>query len=571
MFSSGFDKSRRKGGIAERGIYPAGGISVMTKLDLLIRNGRVYTVNKIQPWAEAVGVQGDHVAFVGSDQDAASLVGPNTRVIDAGGRLVLPGFIDAHTHCLSAYRRYFWADLAPADSLEDLVSIVEKHASAHPSHRLVGGFGLRYSAVMVDGRLPGRLMLDKVVSDRPVWLVSYDGWTACTNSEFLRIAQSRLAARFDRIPGVEMDPATGQPTGVFFKTEDLEPLVEELAITGTDFVNDGLKLVLDDMVRWGITSVHDFDARSVKDFRAYERLRKSGELKARAYVAVQYSKKPKEEQMKEFDQARSKYSDEWLRAGAVKLFIDGVEDSHTAAMLEPYADDPGFSGETIYEPEEFKQIVEELDRKEFQCITHACGDRGVRVALDAYENAARKNKKRDRRHRVEHVEIVSRDDILRFGRLGAVPSMQPLHAHLSVAPFDDMYGKTVGPERLQRSFPWKSMVDSGARLAFSSDWPVADMNPFLGIHSALTRGGLVGVENTVSVEDAIRGYTINAAYASFEEDLKGSLEVGKLADIIILSDDLFEIDTDDIKDVQPILTIVGGKEVYSCELTHIVH
>jgi len=182
--------------------------------------------------------------------------------------------------------------------------------------------------------------------------------------------------------------------------------------------------------------------------------------------------------------------------------------------------------------------------------------------LDAYENAARKNKPRDRRHRIEHVEVVSPDDIPRFESIGVLPSMQPLHAHLSTAPFDDAYGKTIGPERLQRSFPWRSMVDSGARLAFSSDWPVADMNPFLGIHTALTRGGLVGIQNTVSLEDAIKGYTMNAAYASFEEDVKGSIEVGKLADMIILSDDLFEIRPDDIAKVEPLLTIVGGKEAY---------
>lgn len=228
-------------------------------------------------------------------------------------------------------------------------------------------------------------------------------------------------------------------------------------------------------------------------------------------------------------------------------------------MLEPYDDLPGVCGDTIYAPEEFERIVEELDRRRFQCITHACGDRGVRVALDAYEKATRKNEPRDRRHRVEHVEVVSPEDIPRFKRLEVVPDMQPLHAHLSAAPFDDVYGKTIGPARLENSFPWRSMVDSGARLAFSSDWPVADMNPFLGIHSAVTRGGLVGTHNTISVKDAIYGYTINAAYASFEDDLKGSLEVGKLADIIMVSDDLFEIDHDDIRKVEPLMTVVGGE------------
>ena len=531
-------------------------------MDIIIKNARVFTVNDSQPWAEAVGAIGDRIVFVGSDREVADLVGPDTKVIDAGRRLVLPGIIDAHTHCLHAYRTYFWANLTPANSQEELITILRKHASEHPDHRLVGGSGYRYSAVMIGDRLPGRWVLDKVVSDRPVWLISYDGWTACTNSKFLEIAQSRLGAEFDRMPGVERDPETGQPTGVFLKTEDLEPLVEEISIAGTDLFHEGLKLVLDDMVRCGVTSVHDLGGRDMQDIRAFERLRKSGELKARVFVALMYSKKPAEEQIKEFDEARLKFSNQWIRAGAVKLFIDGVEDSHTAAMLEPYDDLPGVSGETIHEPEEFKRIIEVLDAKGFQCITHACGDRGVRVALDAYENAARRNKPRDRRHRIEHVEVVSPDDIPRFESIGVLPSMQPLHAHLSTAPFDDSYGKTIGPERLQRSFPWRSMVDSGARLAFSSDWPVADMNPFLGVHTALTRGGLVGIQNTVSLEDAIKGYTMNAAYASFEEDVKGSIEVGKFADMIILSDDLFEMKPDDIAKVEPLLTIVGGKEAY---------
>ncbi|MBU0624235.1 MAG: amidohydrolase [Candidatus Thermoplasmatota archaeon] len=534
----------------------------MSKMDLLVKNARVFTVNASQPWAEAVGAFGDRIVFVGSDEEAAKLVGPDTKVIDAGGRLVLPGLIDAHTHCLSAYSVYFWANLTLANSLEEFIEIVKKHASEHPEHPLVGGFGFRYSAITVEGKLPGRSVLDSVISDRPVWLMSYDGWTACTNTKLLDIAQERLGVEFDRMPGIERDSRTGQPTGVFYKTEDLEPIIEAISTTGTDLLYEGLKLVLEDMVRWGITSVHDVGVRDKQHLQAYERLRRKGELKARVYGAMQYSKKPAREQFKEFDEARSKYSDEWIKVGAVKLFIDGVEDSHTAAMLEPYDDLPGVCGETIYQPEEFKRIVEELDNRGFQCITHACGDRGVRVTLDAYENAVRTNKPRDRRHRIEHVEIVSPDDIPRFEGLGVVPDMQPLHAHLSTAPFDDVYGRTVGLERLQTSFPWRSMVDSGARLAFSSDWPVADMNPFLGIHTAVTRGGLVGVQNTISVKDAIYGYTINAAYASFEEDIKGSLEVGKLADIIMLSDNLFEIDHDDIKKAEPLLTIVGGKEVY---------
>lgn len=537
----------------------------MSSVDLVIRNGRVMTLSQSPPQAEAVGVKDGRIVFVGSDGEAENLVGPQTDVVDAGGRLVLPGFIDAHVHCLSACQVYFWADLTPASSQEELLRIVEKHASDHPEHRLVGGSGYRYAAVMSDGKLPGRSLLDEVISDRPVWLVSYDGWTACANSKFVEIARMKMKDAFDAIPDVERDPATGEPTGVFFKIDELEPIVDELSAAGTDVAYEGLKLVVDDMVRWGVTGFHEVGATDMRHLEMYDRLRRDGGLKARVYVAMQYSRKKPIDQVEEFEKARSKYSDEWIKVGAVKLFIDGVEDSHTAAMLEPYADRPDLTGETIYPPDEFRRIIEVLDSKGFQCITHSCGDRGVRVVLDAYEDAQKKNGKRDSRHRIEHAEVVSPQDVPRFARLGVIPSMQPLHAHLSTAPFDEAYGRALGPERLRRSFPWRSLLEAGARLAFSSDWPVADMNPFKGIHTAVTRGGLVGPENAIGLEDAIRAYTVGAAYASFDEGIKGTIEVGKYADMVILSDDLFELPPEELGKVKPVLTIVGGREVYRSE------
>jgi len=537
----------------------------MSEFSLLVKNARVYTVNDSQPWAEAVGVEGEKIAFVGSDKEAAARAGPGTKVVDAGGRLVLPGFIDAHVHCLTAHQVHFWADLTPADTRAELMSIMKKHASEHPEHRLVGGTGYRYSAVMVDGKLPDKETLDQVSSDRPVWLMSYDGWTACTNSKFVEIARDRLGDAFKDVPGVERDRNTGQPTGVFYKVEDLEPIADGIFTEGTDAVFEGLKRVVDTMARWGVTGIHDVGGKGMADMEVYERLRREGGLKTRVYVGMQHERKGTDEQLKEFDQVRSRYSDEWIKAGAVKLFIDGVEDSHTAAMLEPYSDQPDALGETIYSPEEFTRVVELLDSMGFQCITHSCGDRGVRVVLDAYENARTRNGQRDSRHRIEHVEVVSADDVPRFSSLGVIPSMQPLHAHLSTAPFDEAYGKALGPERLRRSFPWRSMVESGARLTFSSDWPVADMNPFKGLHTALTRGGLVGPENAISLEDAIKGYTINAAHSSFDEAVKGSIEVGKLADMVILSRNLFEIPSNDVEKVEPVMTIVGGRDVYRAE------
>jgi len=530
--------------------------------DLIVGHGRVFTVSESQPWTEAVAVREGRILMVGSDDEVDVVKGPDTKVIDAGGRLVLPGFIDAHTHCLSAYQVYFWADLVPVSSQEEMIRVVARHASEHPDHRLVGGTGFRYAAISKDGRLPGRSVLDGIVSDRPAYLVSYDGWTACTNSRFVEAVRRSLGPRFGDLPGVERDPGTGEPTGVFYRTEELENIVDEAARAGTDLDYEGLRRVLDDMARWGITSVHDMGARSLDDIGVYDRLRREGRLKSRAYVAIQYRREKGAGQMREFVQARSRYNDEWIRGGAVKLFIDGVSDSHTAALLEPYSDDPQAPRDTFYPPEEFKSIVAELDKLGLHCITHSCGDKGVRVVLDAYEHATRSNGPRDSRHRIEHVELVSDEDIQRFRPLGVIPSMQPTHAHLSTPEFDEVYGKIIGHERLEGSFPWRGLMESGATLAFSSDWPVADMNPFLGIHTAITRGGLVGRHNTIGLEDAIRAYTIGAAYASHEEKSKGSLEPGKLADLVVVSKNLFEIPVERIKDVTVSLTILGGQVVY---------
>ncbi len=531
---------------------------------MVVRNGRVYTVDGSLPWAEAVAIRDDRIIFVGSEEAVEEFIGPGTETIDVQGRMVLPGLIDAHVHCLMAHHVFSWADLTGVDALEEALETMRTHALEHPEHGLVGGHGFRYGALMVDDRLPSREVLDTVDSERPVWLISYDGWTGIANSRLLDIVTDAMGAEFQKLDGVEKDPRTGQPTGVFYRTDDLDSRVDVFSSLTSGELRHGLLEFMDLAVRWGITSVHEALARNLDELRLLENLRAESALKTRIYVAMAYSKHNAEERLKMFDAARSRYDDEWIRVGAVKFFIDGVADSHTAAMLEPYADRPSSSGEPFYTQDEFDAIIRTIDEAGFQCMTHACGDRGVRVALNAYEKAS-SSRPRDHRHRIEHIENVSPEDVARFGPLGVIASMQPVHAVLSSPDFDDVYFKALGEERLMRTFPLRGLVRSGAVLAFSSDWSVADINPFLGIHAAMTRGGLPGKENVVTLEEAIRGYTINAAYASFEEHLKGSLEPGKLADLVVLSHDLFDISVDEVKDVRPVMTIVGGKTVYDAD------
>ena len=538
-----------------------GGVSLIRSATLVIRNGRIYTVNPGQEWAQAAAIVDDKIVYVGTDDEIEPYIDGNTKVLDAVGRLVLPGFNDSHMHISMAYEEAFWARLGSAKSFDEVSDIVKEHGESHPEYRMVGGTGWVYDAVLSGRRYPHKEDLDKIYSDRPVLLISFDGWVGLGNTLFTDMAEEAFKGRDASLGGRERDPESGEATGVYHNPGDLLYLAGDLSALIRESELDGLRWVFGELPRYGITSFHDagVDFRSID---AYEQVKSEGGLRVRAYVALGYHKSTTDEDLKRFAEIREKHSDEWLRTGIVKLFIDGVLDSHTAAMLEPYADDPPSSGETKYAPEEYKGIIEKLDKMGFQCMTHSCGDRGVRVTLDAYEHAAKVNGKRDSRHRIEHIEMVSKDDIPRFKELGVIASMQPMHA---VPESDSVYVRAAGSERIKTSFPWRSFDESGAVLAFSSDWSVVDMNPLPGLQAAVTRNWAAGSPRTVSLETAIEAYTLKGAYASFEEDIKGSIEVGKLADLIVLSDDLFEISQDDIGDVKVLLTVVGGEETYRAD------
>ncbi len=272
--------------------------------------------------------------------------------------------------------------------------------------------------------------------------------------------------------------------------------------------------------------------------------------------------------IEKIEAARKKYADDWISGGAVKMMVDGVIESHTAAMLEPYTDDPSLKGKLFWDPDKYKAAVAELDKRGLQLFTHAIGDYGVRTALDAYENAEKVNGTQDRRPRIEHIETIQAVDIPRFGKLGVIASMQPLHSY----PNDDtlnVWARNIGPDRAGRAWVWKSIADDGGHLAFGSDWPVVTLNPWEGVQTAVTRqtkegtpdGGFVPSQR-LSVADAVYGYTLGAAFAGRREKTEGSIETGKLADIIILSQNIFDVDPHKISDTKVTSTIVGGRIVY---------
>jgi predicted amidohydrolase YtcJ len=542
--------------------------------DLVLQGGRIYTVDPANPWVEAVAVREGEFQAVGSDADMDPLIGPETVLVDLGGRFALPGLIDTHLHLLSGSLLLQRVRLDEAQSLEEMKEIVRVYARAHPQQEWIVGHGWYYGRID-GGRLPTRQDLDEVVPNRPVFLTSYDDHTAWVNSRALEIA------------GVNRDSAPEGPGEIIHERGSREPsgaLREEGAMrlvrsaiprpSRAELLN-ALRAGMAYAHRFGITSVHtatgvpDEDATSGYPdddiFDLFEELERRGELALRIYAAMSVDETTTDDMLDTFAQLKARYRGPRLKAGAVKIFVDGVIESHTAAMLEPYADDPQNRGKANYTPEELSALVSHLDGRGFQIFAHAIGDRGVRMALDAYEAVARPG--RDSRHRIEHIEIVDESDIPRFAEIGVIASMQPLHGSPD---FGGVWSKAVGPGRLPRAFAWGSFRRAGARLIHGSDWPVVTLDPLLGIYTAVTREDLEGKpeggwfpSERVSLEDAISGYTLDAAYASFDDGIKGSIRAGKLADLVVLSHNLFDVPPREIAETEALMTMIGGDVVYA--------
>jgi len=540
---------------------------VQPPADVLITHSRVYTVNSKQPWAEAVAIRGNKIIAVGSAAEIDHYKGAATKVIDAGGRLVLPGFTDCHIHFFSGSQSLQQIYLDDAADIREIQRRVKAYADSHPKEAWVLGRGWQYSSVGPTN-LPDKKYLDEIVPDRPVYLESYDGHTWWANTKAMQLAGITKDTRNPPGGDVVRDPKTGEPIGVF-KESPAEELVHRVVPPAThDEKLQALRAGLKAANRVGLVRVHSAGG-DLQNVELYEQLHKAGELSVRMYLS--YRATPPQisaAQFAEIEQARTKYRDEWISAGAVKFFMDGVVESHTAAMLTPYSDDPSLSGKTFWDPAIYTKMVAELDKRGIQIFTHAIGDRSVRLTLDAYENATKVNGTTDRRHRIEHIETITKEDIPRFGKLGVIASFQPLHAY----PNDDtlnVWAPNVGPERVQRAWSWRSIENSGGVLAFGSDWPVVTLNPWAGVQNALTRqttdgnppGGFVPKER-ISLEDAIRGYTLGAAFAGHREATEGSLEPGKVADLIILGQDLFRIEPTQIEKTEVLMTMVGGRVVY---------
>jgi predicted amidohydrolase YtcJ len=536
-------------------------------------NGAVYTVNDQQPWAEALAIRGDKIVAVGSAKEIAAYRGPATKVIDAVGRLVLPGFTDCHSHFLDGSLSLLQVNLDDAKTVAEIQHRVKDYAAAHPDLPWVLGRGWKYTVFGAAG-LPDKKYLDEIIPDRPAYLEGFDGHTWWANSKALAAAGVGRNTVDPAGGAFPRDPKTGEPTGAV-KEDTADEIVRHAIPAPTrEQIVAALRQGMQEANRVGLVRAISPDGVHVDggDFHildVYNELRRQEQLTVRFDVALRIQPPAlTADQVKLIEDARSRYHDEWLSAGKAKFFVDGVIETHTAAMLAPYADDPKLSGDTLWDPSQYKKAVAELDRHGIQIFSHAIGDRAIRLALDAYENAQKDNHTSDARHRIEHIEDASAVDLPRFGKLGVIASVQPLHAY----PDDDtlkLWSGNVGPERAQRAWAFHSIQAGGGVLAFGSDWPIVTQNPWAGVQNAVTRqtpegdppDGFVPKER-ISLADAIKGYTLNAAFAGHREKTEGSLQPGKLADLIVVSQNLFKIEPRDIAKTEVVLTMVGGKVVY---------
>jgi predicted amidohydrolase YtcJ len=524
--------------------------------DVVIVNARVHTVDAARPAAEAVAICGALISRVGTSADIRALASARTRVIDAGGRLVVPGFNDAHVHLISGAEQIVGVDLRPAKDPADLAKRLEEHAARLPRGRWITG-GYWDHEAWPGKSLPTRAQIDAATPHHPVFVQRLDGHMALANTLALTLAGVTNATQAPEGGSIIRD-ANGAPAGVF-KDNAMELVSRAIPPDTPSETLEKAVAALKHAASLGVTTIQDMTA-SAAELRAYQTLRSRGELTARIYSIQNHGIGG----LKEAGISTG-FGDDWLRIGGIKLFADGSMGAGTAAFFEPYADDPATKGLLLQSPERLQEAAFDADASGFQLIIHAIGDRANAIVLDIFERLGRERGARDRRPRVEHAQVVREDDKRRFKAIGAIASIQPSHC------IDDMRWAEarIGKTRSAISYNFKSFVDAGARIAFGTDWFVEPLDPMLGLYAAVTRqfpdgtpaGGWFPDER-ITMEQAVEFYTLGSAYAEFAEERKGSISPGKLADLVMLSKDIFTVPPREILEARPVLTMVGGRIVY---------
>lgn len=528
--------------------------------DLVIVHGHVWTVNREHPRAEAIAIHDGRIVAVGSDADIAKWIGPATRTIDAHGKTVLPGFIDAHVHFSSGGGEISSVHLRDANTPQEFARRIGEQAKQLPKGEWMLG-GTWDHELWGGTPLPSHDWIDAVTPDNPVFVSRYDGHMAIANALALRLAGITRESK-DPPGGTVVRGKDGNPTGLL-KDAAMNLVYRVIPPPSEEQLLRMIHAAMDEARRYGVTSIHDIS--STEDVRAYQTLAARGELTLRIYCITPL---PQWEGPATAG-IRAGFGNDWIHLGALKGFADGSLGSTTALFEQPYNDAPETSGlpnEMMLPEGNMLKMVLGADKAGLQIAVHAIGDKANRIMLDVYAEVARQNGARpDRRWRIEHAQHLRPEDFARFAQLGVIASVQPYHA------IDDgrWAEKRIGHERAKTTYAFRTFLDHGVRLAFGSDWTVAPLNPLLGLYAAVTRATLDGKnpggwfpEQKLTLEEAIQAYTMGSAFAEFREKEKGSLTPGKLGDVIVLDTDLFSIPPEKIKDAAVRFTIVGGKVVY---------
>ncbi|MDX2163643.1 MAG: amidohydrolase [bacterium] len=548
--------------------------------NILITHARVFTAEPHRPPLNAptaVGIAGDRIAFVGSAADGAAWATPGTRIIDAGGGTLTPGLIDSHFHLFFGAMEMGMVQLGGARSFDEIAQRLRRYAAEHPEDAAVHGTGLRYE-ILPKARID-RHDLDAILADRPLLIMAYDHHNVWANTRALEQTGTINGAATGPNSAIVMGDdgcATGElvePAAYCLVLLHFDAWARTVkGLVGTTvgvpqfnparerhWLREGVKLA----ARCGLTSIHNMDG-DAEQAAFYAQMAAAGELGLRVNIPYSIFPSTPFDALAEADAMARLHTGSFVRAGRVKIFLDGVIEARTALLLDDYADQPGWKGDALYTPEHFTALVRECDRRGLQVTVHAIGDGAVRRTLDAVELAQTMNGPRDSRHRIEHIELIHPDDLPRLAALGVIASMQPLHSPLDYPVVPEVFPGRVGADRWWRSYAWQNVRGAGAHMAFGSDYPIVSQDPLTGMYAALCRKpwGEGHPNHRQSLADTLRAYTSGGAYAEFQEHVKGQIKVGMLADLTLFPVDLFAMPPERLREAAPVLTLLGGQPTW---------
>ncbi len=532
---------------------------------LILKGGYIYTVCPDRKYVQAVAIKGDRILAIGTDQDMSRFTGPKTEVIDLKGRFACPGFNDAHLHLAGGVSARQELDLTHARSVLDIGrAVAHRYVEIRKTHPGGWTIGRGWDQTLYpNNEWPTKQDIDRFVWEAPVFLRRIGGHVAVANSKALEIAGINRDTPDPPGGRIGRDERTGEPNGIL-EEKAMDLIIQYLPAPSEAQIMSSVETMLQELKSLGITSIQD-QSDSIT-YAVYAKLFEEGRLTCRISIWL-----PLQTDLTRAKRLRSKYRGQMLHAGLLKEFVDGSLGSRTASLFRPYADAPETYGLTRLTQNELNLLVLNADKEGFQIGIHAIGDRGNRMVLDAFELARELNGKRDSRHRIEHAQVLTPEDIPRFAQLGVIASMQPSHCMTDMRWAE----QRLGTQRSRTAYAWNDLLSSGARLAFGTDWPVAPLDPLIGLYTAVTRRDTTGFppegwfsEQRLNMEDAINAYTLGSAYAEFDDAVKGSIEPGKLADIVVLDRNLLRAPPQDILKTKVVYTILGGEIIYKLTQTN---